>query len=215
MREKILKGDIKNMKLRNIFISSILVLLIAIAPVLVRDAGAEGEEDKTFSMTLFPVGLAFSYYSFELEYKLSQNTSIPLEIKIFSPDVTGWDLSFLSIGPGFRYYPAGEGMQGVFVGPYVSFLSYSMNYEYRYAIGDIREVSASAAGVSIAAWFGYRVLAGPVVIEFSTGFGFYAISGLEVEYKDSLGVTHKQEFTGTGGSGFGWSGIGLGVGFAF
>ncbi len=169
--------------------------------------------DKNFSVTVFPIGMAFSYYSFEAEFKLSQELSLPLEIKVFAPSSSSWDTTFLSIGPGLRFYPAGNGLQGVFVAPYVSFLSASFEYEYLYDTGDYRKASGSAAGFSLSAWFGYRILAGPVLFEFSTGFGFYSISG-EVTYKNSTGLTRTEEYSGMY-SGFTWNGLGLGVGFAF
>lgn len=204
------------MRFKIISLISILFLFVSVIPA--SSQGTDESQMKNLSVILFPIGLALGYYSGEVEYRLSPNLSIPFEIKYLSFGVgDDWNFESLGIGPGLRYYPAGEGMKGVFVGPYLNYLSQSKTFKYTYnpLTGETREAGISNSGISIAAWFGYRVLAGPVVIEFSTGFGYYAVSEAEVTYKDYLGVTHTETYSGTGASGFGWTGLGIGVGFAF
>lgn len=189
----------------------ICVLLISAVPILAQ------EEEKSFSITMYPLGLVLGYYSGELEFKLSPNISIPLEIKYLSLTIgEQWHYGAFAGGPGFRYYPAGEGMQGVFVGPYLNYLNTSIEYTYTDIwTGEEKKVTGSASGVSLTAWFGYKIISGPIVIEFSTGVSLTMMSDLQAEYEDSKGVKYTVDYTGTGGAGAGWAGLGLGIGFAF
>ena len=69
--------------------SKVLVVLLISLLVLSFQVRAEGEEDKVFSVMLYPIGLALGYYSTELEYRFAPNMSIPLEIKYLDLDIGG------------------------------------------------------------------------------------------------------------------------------
>ncbi|MDD5065703.1 MAG: DUF3575 domain-containing protein [bacterium] len=200
--------------MRKRYLVLILAFILCTLPVLLLGEEISKENPAQFTVTFYPMGLIIGYYSFEAEYKLSPNLGLPVEIKYLSWDLDDWKFSAFSGGPGIRYYPAKEGLTGLFAGLYLNYMSATVKYSYldNYVA---KETEGSASGLAFNMWFGYKMISGPILVEVSTGVALSMIGDVKVEYTDAENNKQSKTYSGRAGSGFSWAGLGIGIGLAF
>lgn len=198
----------------------------------VTKEGADTADDgtgKRGSLTLFPVttilgtfaaGTAGSkgeygyLFSMEGEYSLGKKISLTYDFRYAAVRYgSDWDTNeyvkktYCITGPGIRYYPAGNALQGMFLGLYEEWYIYNKRRE-----SSIRSYSSIASrGLVSTVWVGYRAVAAKRFFwELSTGVMFYNLRETR-KTPDTAGYHSEQKWK----RGFFPAGIGFGTGIYF
>jgi hypothetical protein len=172
-------------KIKWIICVSGLCISCFLSPAYSDDASSRSYVDK-ISLTIYPLSnIGFSltqlgddgssvpfflktlYLSTEIEYSFSKYISFATELKAVKNRYE--DQTIFIVGPGFRFYKSGNGMQGLFIGHYVEF--WKNTYDKRndkhghYSYNGVPHEYISTT------WIGYRSYIENIVLE--GAFGFY------------------------------------------
>ncbi len=198
----------------NMFLVIFIALFLMVSSSLAQEDDQEMEQtddNKSFTFTWYPLGVALGYYSFDAELVLSSKLTLAAEVKYLDWGFDPWSYTAIAVGPGLRFYPAGKAPEGFFLAPYINYLNISLDYQ----VNTTQTETLSTSGITATLWFGYKWIWDIISFELATGVGIATMSDQKLTYVNSVtGLTETVEYSDRG-SGAGWAGLAIGIGVAF